>query len=100
MTVYIIAQITISDREEYGKYEEGFMEIFDKYEGELLSVDEGPDVIEGSWTATRTVLLSFPSVEAAKTWYDSDEYQALAQHRFAASSANLIMVPELDQLPG
>ena len=88
------------DREEYGKYEEGFMEIFDKYEGELLSVDENPEVMEGSWAATRSVLASFPSAEAAKAWYESDEYQTLAQHRFAASSANLIMVPKLDQMPG
>lgn len=96
MTVYTIARITIEDRDEYAKYEAGFMEIFQKYDGTILSVDEAPEVLEGEWSATRSVLISFPSNEAMKDWYNSDEYQALAQHRFAASSADIIVVAGLD----
>jgi uncharacterized protein (DUF1330 family) len=40
------------------------MEIFTRYEGKLLSVEEAPAVIEGTWTYTRTVLLEFPSEES------------------------------------
>ena len=47
MSHYIIAQIEIADREEYGKYESGFMDIFIKYQGKLLSVDEEPQLLEG-----------------------------------------------------
>ena len=47
MSAYIIAKIQIKDREIYAKYEEGFMPIFEKYQGELLSVDETPTVLEG-----------------------------------------------------
>ncbi len=36
---------------------------------------EGPDV-EG------VVIAEFPTVEAARTWYDSPAYQEAAQHRF------------------
>lgn len=36
---------------------------------------EGPD-IEGA------VIAEFPSLEAARAWYDSPAYQAAAQHRF------------------
>jgi uncharacterized protein (DUF1330 family) len=68
------------------------MEIFTRYEGKLLSVDEAPAVIEGTWTYTRTVLLEFPSEERAGAWYASEEYQTIAQHRYAASTANLVLI--------
>ena len=37
------------------------------------------DEIEGA------VILEFPDVEAARAWYRSPEYQAVAEHRFKGS---------------
>jgi uncharacterized protein (DUF1330 family) len=71
------------------------MEIFSKYAGRVLSVDEAPTVLEGQWNFTRTVLLEFPSEEAANAWYRSPEYESLAQHRHAASAANIVMIKRL-----
>lgn len=92
MTVYIISQITIHDRAIYDEYEAGFMEIFDQYEGTMLSVDENARRLEGEWTATRSVLMSFPSAETFRAWAGSKEYQELAKLRHAASVSNSIMV--------
>ena len=99
MTVYMVARIQIDDRERYGQYEAGFMEIFERYDGQLLAVDEAPEVMEGNWDVTRTVLIGFPSAEAAKAWYDSEEYQALAQHRFASSRGDAVLLSGLDEAP-
>ena len=90
MSYYLIAQIDIVDRDGYQAYEAGFMEIFSRYKGTALGVDEQPKLLEGTWPYTRTVLISFPSEEDAMAWYQSDEYQALAQHRFNSSSANIV----------
>lgn len=95
MRVYAIALLTINDRAEYANYEAGFMDIFSKYQGRLLSVDESPEVLEGDWPHTRTVLIEFPSAEALDDWYRSDEYQALAQHRFNASSGAIVRIQGL-----
>jgi uncharacterized protein (DUF1330 family) len=95
MPVYAIALIQIDDREGYASYEAGFMDIFARYGGRLLSVDEAPVVKEGTWPYTRTVLLEFDSNDAFERWYHSDEYQALAQHRFNASSASIAVVQAL-----
>jgi len=92
MPVYLVAQLTIHDRTRYADYAIGFMPIFTKYGGKLLSVDEAPKVIEGDWKYTRTVLLEFPSEESADAWYRSEEYQAIAAHRRAASTANLVLI--------
>ena len=96
MAHYIIAEITIVDREEYSKYEQGFMEIFSQYNGKMLAVDENVHLLEGEWPATRTVIVEFPNKEDALDWYSSEPYQQLAKHRFAASEGNLIIVKGLD----
>ena len=92
MPVYLIAQLNIHDRAKYAEYGAGFMEIFSRYEGRLLSVHESPEPLEGEWNYTRTVLLEFPSEAKAKAWYHSEDYQRLAQHRFASSNANLVLI--------
>ena len=92
MAVYGIALINIDDRDGYSTYEQGFFEVFSKYRGELLAVDEAPRVKEGKWDFTRTVIVKFPSETEFNRWYHSDEYQALAKHRFKASAAHLAVV--------
>jgi uncharacterized protein (DUF1330 family) len=95
VSVYIIAQIGIHDRAEYEKYSDGFLDVFAKYQGELLVVSEDPVVVEGEWPYTRTVVIRFPSADEARRWYESPEYQAIAQHRFRAAKTNAVIVAEL-----
>jgi len=40
MSAYIIGLIEIHDRDEYNKYQAGFREIFSKYGGEILVVED------------------------------------------------------------
>ncbi|MEM1132493.1 MAG: DUF1330 domain-containing protein [Pseudomonadota bacterium] len=96
MSVYIIAKLTIHDRDAYNLYQDSFMEVFAKFDGTLLSVDEEPTVLQGEFAATRTVLMEFPSKEQAMAWMTSPEYQAIAKHRVAGSTGDIIMVQGLD----
>lgn len=50
------------------------------------------EVLEGEWPATQTVVLEFDSVEAARAWYESPEYQAAAKLRQAAANSNAILI--------
>ena len=95
MSVYAVALLKITDRETYGAYERGFMEIFSRHDGRLLSVDERPTVKEGDWPWTRSVLIEFPSQEAFDAWFHSDDYQALAKHRHAASDCAVTVLKGL-----
>ena len=61
----------------------------------LLSVDQKPEVLEGSWHGTQTVVLEFESVEAARAWYHSDAYQEAAKLRQAAADCNGVIVSGL-----
>ena len=100
MTIYLIATLQIEDRDSYGRYEAGFMEIFQRFGGELLAVDEAPVALEGDWSWTRTVLIRFADADAALRWYHSDEYQALMRHRLDASSGNVVMIEGLPEAGG
>jgi uncharacterized protein (DUF1330 family) len=90
VSVYIVASIAIRDRGGYARYQEGFAEIFARYKGELLAVSDEPEIVEGEWPYTRAVLIRFPDADEARRWYESPDYQALAQHRWRASTASII----------
>ena len=95
MSVYIIARFNIHDRSEYDQYSAGFQEVFKKFDGKMLSIDEDPTVLAGEWDDTRSVIIQFPSKESALTWMTSDDYQAIAKYRNAGSTVNSILVKAL-----
>jgi len=92
MPVYMISRMTIHDRAEYDKYEERFMDIFAKFEGKLLSVDEEPQDLSGKWNATRSVLMEFPDKPKLFAWLTSPEYAEIGKYRDAGSTAEAIIV--------
>jgi uncharacterized protein (DUF1330 family) len=92
MSVYIVAQIDIHDRDTYAKYQDGFAEVFARYDGELLVVDDEAQVVEGEWPYSRTVVIRFANAEEAGRWYTSPEYQAILTHRLAGSRGNAVLV--------
>lgn len=97
--VFAVALLDIQDRNEYRKYEMGFLPILAKYGGEILAVDENVDPVEGEWTSQRTVILRFENRAALERWYDSPEYQKILPHRLASSSANIGIVQGLRARP-
>ena len=58
----------------------------------LLSFDQSPQVLEGEWHGSQTIVLEFESVEAAREWYQSDAYQEAARLRQAAADCNGVIV--------
>jgi uncharacterized protein (DUF1330 family) len=54
----------------------------------VLAVDTSPEVLEGDWHGTQTVLLEFDSPEAARAWYESQEYGKAKPIRHASATTN------------
>ena len=95
MSYYLIAQIRINDESEYQEYINGSVEIFEKYHGKYLVVDNEPVLLEGDWNYTRTVLIRFDNRDDFDAWYNSDEYQKILQHRLKAADCDTILVKGL-----
>lgn len=55
MSVYFIAQIQISDEEVYQKHLDSVHEVFKKFKGKYLAVDDSPMCLEGFWDDARIV---------------------------------------------
>lgn len=72
---------------EYGKLASKTMSA-----AKILAFGPAAETFEGEWHGTQTVLLEFESVDAAKEWYYSDEYQAAAKLRQAAADCNGVIV--------
>ncbi len=92
MSVYFIANIHIHDDGEYEKYRKDVDEVFSRYRGEYLALDDAPVVLEGDWDYTRAVLIRFPDREALDAWYFSPEYQRILQHRLKGARCDTIVI--------
>lgn len=92
MTVYAVAQLTITDRSAYQRYRDRFMGVFSRYKGQVLGEDEHPKVVEGTWDREKVVLLSFPDEAAFWEWEKSPDYQEIAKDRKAGSTAVVLLV--------
>jgi uncharacterized protein (DUF1330 family) len=91
MSCYFIAQINVKDPTVYQKYLDGFDDVLNDYEGEVVSVDDDVAVLEGKWPFKRTVIIRFVDEAEAKRWYESDEYKAIMKFRRRASHSNIIL---------
>jgi uncharacterized protein (DUF1330 family) len=96
MTHYFVAQIKIHDQDEYNKYLDKFDDIFSKYKGEYLAIDESPSLLEGNWNYTKSVLIKFNSKEEFEDWYYSEDYQKILKHRLNAAKCDTILLEGLD----
>jgi uncharacterized protein (DUF1330 family) len=98
MAVYVLAQISITDRARYERYQARFMPVLLKYQGRLLAADETPLVAEGAWDRDKVILLSFRDEAAFRRWAESPEYLEIAVDRKAGSHGVVLMVHGLGGL--
>jgi uncharacterized protein (DUF1330 family) len=92
MRGYVIARITVTDPDAYSEYRNGVLATVEPHGGKYL-VRGGPfDCLEGEWPNERVVVIEFPSVEQARAWYQSEDYQTLAGIRQSASRGTLILI--------
>jgi uncharacterized protein (DUF1330 family) len=92
MSVYAIAQLKITDRAAYDRYQAKFMGVMKRYQGRVLAADEKPLVIEGEWERDKVVLLSFPDEAAFREWAESPDYLEISKDRKAGSEAVVLLV--------
>jgi uncharacterized protein (DUF1330 family) len=82
LAIIAIANLEISDPDEYRKYEKGFFPILKKHHGSFITFDDSPQHMEGdSPLKGRVILFGFNSEEDANNWFNDPEYQELSKHR-------------------
>ncbi|MDS0476884.1 DUF1330 domain-containing protein [Natrinema sp. 1APR25-10V2] len=73
---YVIAVDGITDRDRYmNEYFSVAAETTAAHDGEALVISFDPTVLAGEWGHDLTIVLEFPSVQAAREWYADDALQ-------------------------
>jgi uncharacterized protein (DUF1330 family) len=82
----------VHDPATYERYKAGAPALVHKHGGEYL-VRGGPmTVFEGAWNPARLVVLRFPTMEAAKAFFDDPEYRPLKALRQGSTRSNMLVV--------
>ena len=92
MAAYVLAEVEIINAEGYKEYTQHVPGTIAKYGGRFLARGGLAEVLEGDWPVLRRVLIEFPSVAAAKQWWDSPEYEKPKAMRRANSKGRLILM--------
>jgi uncharacterized protein (DUF1330 family) len=96
MKGYLIANVDVTDPEGYVAYRLRTPEIIARYGGRFLVRGGEVTPLEGEMKAGRLVILEFDSVEAAKAFYHSPDYQEIIPIRTGASTGDFVIVEGFD----
>ncbi|MBI28790.1 MAG: hypothetical protein CMI95_02720 [Pelagibacteraceae bacterium] len=96
MKGYLIAQINVNNLENYKEYLKNVTPIAQKYGGEYIIRAGKYEVMEGDWPFKRNVVIKFPSIEKAKEFYTSKEYEPIKKIRADNADNNLILIEGAD----
>ena len=92
MAAYVIAEVSVTDPEGYEQYRPlaGASVVAG---GGTYEVRGGAvESLEGEPVSGRIVILRFDSLDAARNWYHSDDYQAALPLRNAAARSRVFIV--------
>lgn len=98
MTAYVVAQMQVHDVAKYLDYASKVGATIGNHGGKILAANEA-DVREGEPPFTRTVIAEFPTSEAAREWYDSEEYRAILPLRLESTTGSLFFVEGIGAPP-
>jgi uncharacterized protein (DUF1330 family) len=88
---YVIFTERVHDPVRFEKYKRLALDAGIKYGTKALVITDSPEILEGEWHGPRTVVLEFESVEVARRWYNSPEYQAVIGIRHESVESNAII---------
>jgi len=89
---YLIVRINIKNAELFQQYPPLSTEAVKKFEGKYLVRGGEFDVVEGKWSAERTTVVEFESLEKAKEFYSSLEYDNAKKVRQESADTDLILI--------
>ena len=97
MRAYLVATVRVDDPDTYKAYTARTPDIIAKHGGRFL-VRGGPvETLEGPAFQERLVIVEFPSMEAARSFYDSPDYRQAMAFRVASADSVFLLaqgVPE------
>jgi uncharacterized protein (DUF1330 family) len=92
MAAYFVVNIEVRDREKFETYRERVVPVIEEYGGRYLVRGGEVHPVEGDLGLKRLVILEFPSMAAARRFYDSPEYAPLLRLRQESAESDIVLV--------
>jgi uncharacterized protein (DUF1330 family) len=92
MSAYIIADIQVTDPVAYDDYRPLAAASVARFGGRFIVRGGKIDLLEGEPQPERIVVIAFPDADAARRWYQSEEYQTALKIRQAASRGRVLLI--------
>lgn len=92
MAAYLIARVHVTNPDAYENYKTLAAAAIEKYEGRYLARGGLMETLEGDDESRRVVIVVFPTIEQAKTFYNSPEYGEAKAARDGAAIGQFVVV--------
>lgn len=92
MTGYLILNIEVRDADAYQSYRQQAEPIVTRFGGRYLIRGGGIQNLEGKPGFKRLVVVEFPSIEEARRFYNSPDYQPVKQIRLRSAVSDVALV--------
>lgn len=92
MPALVIVDIEVTDPVLYEDYKRLASASIAAHGGRYLVRGGRSEVLDGTWTPRRLVVLEFDSMEKAKAWRESPEYAQAKKVREGCARSNMIVV--------
>lgn len=92
MAAYLVVDIDVTDPAQFEEYKKLAPTAIDKFGGRYLIRGGAYEAIEGDWKPQRLTVVEFESMEKAKAFYNSPEYQMAIKARKGAASMKMLLV--------
>ena len=98
MPAYVIADVKVTDPEQYKQYMALSPGAIEAAGGRFLVRGGQHDVFEGDWQPNRLVMVEFADMAAARAFYDSAKYrEARAKRAGATEFFNMVVVQGVER---
>lgn len=91
MPAYVVVEIAIEDPVRYEQYKQMAPPSIAAYGGRYIVRGAATEVLEGSWSPPRFVMLEFPTADAARAWWGSPEYAPAKALRQSCAQTEMII---------
>lgn len=91
MSAYLVADLTIEDREAFAAYVKAVGPLIETFGGRVIARTEAATALEGV-PPNHFVVIQFDSMDAAKRFYRSEEYRDPLQRRLGGMARGRVFL--------
>lgn len=91
MPAYLIAELTIKDAAAFTAYVKVAAPLIEKYGGRVIARSDAATALEGR-APRHVVIVEFSSIDAAKRFYESEEYREPRERRLGGIATGQVFL--------